>query len=47
MPAMRPLNSSSITAETPISAPPMVDESGVNSVAVMQVPYVVPGGDCH
>ena len=38
MPAMRPLNSISMTAETPISAPPIVEASGVNSVTVIQTP---------
>jgi len=33
MPAIRPLNSISITAEMPISMPPMVEASGVNCVA--------------
>jgi len=35
MPAIRPLNSISITAEMPISTPPIVDASGVNSVAAI------------
>jgi hypothetical protein len=34
MPAIRPLNSISITAEMPISMPPIVEASGVNSVAI-------------
>src|SRR5665647_534711 len=33
MPAMRPRNSIRITAETPMSAPPISDSMGVNSVA--------------
>ena len=34
IPAIRPLNSINITAEMPISMPPIVEASGVNSVAI-------------
>jgi hypothetical protein len=34
MPAMRPWNSMSKTAERPITTPPSVDEMGVNSVGI-------------
>ena len=38
MPAMRPVSAMSITAAAPISAPPTVEASGVNSVTVMRSP---------
>ena len=36
MPATRPLSAMSVTAATPIRAPPIVEAIGVNSVMVME-----------